>query len=357
MVSEPQSGGRPQLASTLPPVRPPLRLAWQQRVGDMAPSVPPVAEGEIVVGRGGGTIGAYRALDGEPLWRVDVGSAEDDTVLGRSDEGVVAAYAETDGTSAVTALDCGTGERRWTAHLPGGPMKQGLSTAATAIRVLTTDAAQVLLHDLDPRTGRLRSSIPVPPTCERVLARERHTLLGARDLLGDAGGLYRLLDGAQTPDRIDRAGVWSLDRGAVADVASVGNYGSEDRYVLAVDPDSGEPRWRCDAVTGLVAVDGNDVACMEEGEGDEQVLVLRDAHSGDELWRAAPEEFLYAGHMFFTGDAVGVVDLDGAWFADRATGRKLGRTPLEHLGSGGVCVRPPGLVFDHRDGLVCLRAE
>ncbi len=354
-ASEP--AGRLRPVSSLPPVRPPLRVAWEQELGDAGRAVPPATGGEVVVGRGAGTVAAFSTVDGRPLWRVDFGAAPDESVLVGTGEAVVAAAADGDAVE-VAALAWATGERRWHSRLPGEPVAAGLGATATAVRVLTGGAGQRLLHELDPRTGRPHRSVPVPPTCERLLARPAHTLLGARDLVGDDAGLYRLAADAQTPVRLDPAGVWSLHRGAVVDVASVGDYGSDDRYLLALDPGSGEPRWRRDALTELVAVDGAEVACMESGPGaDEQVLVLRAASDGDEIWRAEPQEFLFSSQVFFTGAAVGVVDIDGIWFADRVTGRELGRVPLEGLESPGLCVQPAGLVFRQAAGLSCLRQE
>jgi outer membrane protein assembly factor BamB len=204
-------------------------------------------------------------------------------------------------------------------------------------------------------TGEVQWVWDVPPGCTALLARAGHTLVGARFPLAEDSGLYRLDTATGDLAQLLSDNVWSLHRGDVADLVSCGTYGSpESAFVLALDPRSGEPLWRQPAMTELVAVDGPDVACAENTGGVQQV-VLRDAATGAEIWRTEPRDLEYAGLVFFTGDAVGVVEDDGLWFTDRATGADLGVVDVEDMWTSALTVTPAGIVLALGDGLGLLR--
>jgi outer membrane protein assembly factor BamB len=329
-------------------------IAWRQELGDADVVLPPVAHAEFVAARSGRTVGAFRVRDGELLWRTEVGSYEDEGILVATDQALVVVTAD-ENEARIMALNWASGRDLWTAAVPGVPARRAASSDGTDVQLLTATGSTTFVHDLDSGTGEVRWSAEVPPSCTVVLARDRQTLLGSRDLLGDGSGLYRLSTDSLGIERLLSNDVWSLHRGDVVDIASVGDYGSEDRFIIALDPVSGEPGWRQPAMTELVAVDGGEVACMEEA-GSEQLVVLRDALSGNELWRAEPQDFFCAGMMFFTGDAVGVADVMGVWFADRTTGADLGRVSID-MSATAVCMTPAGIVLALGHGLACLRPE
>lgn len=346
---------RGPLTSTLPPARPPLVIAWRRDLGDADVVLSPVAHADFVAARSGSTVGTFRVHDGELLWRADFGSDEDEAALLATDRALIVVTARED-EAHVAALDWRSGRTVWTTAVPGVPARRAVNFEGDDVQLLTATGSTAFLHDLDLRTGDVRWSGKVPPSCTTVLPRGRHTLLGSRDLLDGGSGLYRLIIASSDIERLLSNDVWSLHRGEVVDIASVGDYGSEDRFILAMDPGSGEPGWRRPAMTELVAVDGAEVACMEES-GSEQVVVLRDAASGNEIWRTEPHDYFCASTVFFTGNAVGVAEVMGLWFADRRTGVELGEVSLDELNGAVVCITPAGIVVGLGHGIARLRPE
>jgi outer membrane protein assembly factor BamB len=315
--------------------------------------LPLVPHGELVAARSGRYVGVVRVHDGELLWRVEVGGADDEGALVATDQALVVVTTG-DRTANVTARDWLSGSRLWSTAAPGAPAGRAARSAAD-VQLLTATDSETLLHSLDPATGEVRWVRQVPPSCTIVLARERHTLLGSRELLGEGSGLYRLTTATGEITRLLSDAVWSLHRGDVVDVASTGSYTSpEDAFVLALEPGSGEAGWRQPARRELVDVDGAEVACVEEVDG-EHVVVLRDAASGSEIWRSEPRDLDFAGLVFFTGDAVGVVDIEGLWFADRTTGEDLGVVDIDDMTAAALCVTPAGIVLGLGNGLGHLR--
>lgn len=148
-------------------------------------------------------------------------------------------------------------------------------------------------------------------------------------------------------------GVWSLHRGRVVDLASVRDYDSHDPYVVALHPGSGKLRWQRPVLEELVAIDGVEVACMEQA-GDEQTVLLCDAASGSEIWRNGPHDFFCAGEVFFTAHAVGVVEVMALWLADRVTGATLGRVTLDDLNGAVICATPAGVFVGMDHGIARL---
>ena len=336
----------------LPPARPPFEIKWHCDLGDMTVEQAPVAHDDVIAARSGGTVGAVRHNNGELLW-TRRGTDDDRSPLVGTQRGVIVVTTGGQESAQIAALDWVDGREIWRSTAPGFPGECAASSDGHDLQLLTYTDSSTLLHDFDLASGELRWSVEVPPTSRDLLVNDGYTLLSGRDLINEDRGLYRFTHGSGEIAKLLSNDVWSLHPGEVVDVVSVSDFRApENAFILAINHDSGEPSWRRPATQELVDVDRSEVVCVEESDG-ESVVVLREAASGDEVWRAGGRR-LEAGGVFFTGDTIGVVDTADIWFNDRITGEDLGGVEFESISSGVLVVTTAGVVISADNGLTCL---
>jgi hypothetical protein len=220
---------------------------------------------------------------------------------------------------------------------------------------VTSGDGTAWLHELALEDGALAGSTEVPLSCTIVLARSGHTLLGSRDFGGQERGLYRISRPEKRVERLLVNDIWSLHRGGAVDVATVGDYDSEDEFMLGLDGPTGDILWRQPAMTELVDVHGEQVASIEVADNGLDVVVLRVAYTGEQLWRSSPTEFLAASEVWIATDVVLVVDVLCLRFFDRTTGDQLPSVDLPDLSDVEVGVAGDAILVNLNHELAALR--
>jgi outer membrane protein assembly factor BamB len=250
---------------------------WTTPLGEDGARPPTVAGERAYVGVGDEpAVVAVELASGEIAWRRRLRGDWLPASVAVADGTVYAGTA----TGAVTALDTGTGEERWSTPVVEPPeearrdLSFGLGVAPAVDvaggRVVVGDETGVL-HAVDAASGDRTWSF-APPTRKRARARAR--------------------------DRDEAFDGFAWGGAAVADGTVYA--GCEDGRLYALDAATGEPTWRFWAWGGVESRPAVTDAAVYVGADDAMVYAL-DRATGDRHWEAATDGRVRAGPAVVDG--------------------------------------------------------
>ncbi|GGU46475.1 protein kinase domain-containing protein [Streptomyces violascens] len=203
---------------------------------------PVVADGRVLVrAPGGGTLRAYDAGNGKPVWSADVSAYS-----GVHPAGPTVLLPTTDGH--VTALDSTTGKESWRKAALGGPRSQWAVTVdgkgAAFVVTPSADGRSTSVAAVDPATGSVRWQARADGRLRPVAADGKAVFLLATDAAGFTSAVVRLDTATHAVRRI--ALTAPLDQAqAGVDGDTVYLFGAGGALV-AVDSVRGAEKWRLD---------------------------------------------------------------------------------------------------------------
>ncbi|MFD9634335.1 protein kinase domain-containing protein [Streptomyces violascens] len=203
---------------------------------------PVVADGRVLVrAPGGGSLRAYDAGNGKPVWSADVSAYS-----GVHPAGPTVLLPTTDGH--VTALNSATGKESWRKAGVGGPRSQWVvpvdGKGAALVATPSTDGRSTSVAALDPATGSVRWQARADGRLRPVATDGKAVFLLATDAGGFTSAVVRLDAATHTVRRT--ALTAPLDQAqAGVDGDTVYLFGAGGALV-AVDSVRGGEKWRLD---------------------------------------------------------------------------------------------------------------
>ncbi|MFD7167196.1 protein kinase domain-containing protein [Streptomyces violascens] len=203
---------------------------------------PVVADGRVLVrAPGGGSLRAYDAGNGKPVWSADVSAYS-----GVHPAGPTVLLPTADGH--VTALNSATGKESWRKEAVGGPRSQWVvpvdGKGAAFVATPSTDGRSTSVAALDPATGSVRWQARADGRLRPVAADSKAVFLLATDAGGFTSAVVRLDAATHTVRRT--ALTAPLDQAqAGVDGDTVYLFGAGGALV-AVDSVRGGEKWRLD---------------------------------------------------------------------------------------------------------------
>jgi outer membrane protein assembly factor BamB len=301
----------------------PLTLRWQY-ISEDTVNLTPATDGErIYLPLSGGYIVSLRALDGQLIWKMDLGGDISSSPV--ADERAVYVASEMrmeDGktphaTGAVRALGREGGITQWMRTLPM-PVRGALAINQTT---LFGGASDGRIYAIGKRTGDIAWIIQ-----QATSFNSQPAAIGTRLFLGSEDGTLFALDQI-TGKTIWRYRTRGAIRGRVAAADGLLFFGSADGYVYAVNENTGRLRWRSrtGGAVQAVAIAGSGLLATSL---DNFVYYLSQSR-GDRLWKHQLGGRLPAQPLTATDGALFTpLSSDAGVVLDLRDGKQLNLLPL-----------------------------
>lgn len=334
----------------------PLPLAWTARLAELEWVIhAPIVSGAHLLVRVARNVFRIRMADGvvEGVTEVDPAETSGLFALGHGD------LLVTDGrsparTSTVSAVT-GAGAIAWTATLDVRLAKQTGTIADDQLLLCgEKPGSGNQLVTLDVSTGEIVSQVSLPYGASSCVPFGERRLVASPAPIPDNPGLYTVSKEGREPEALDPRPVQRLSRDGQRAIVCMRPM-DEGSFELGVYDLVGHSlAWARPVAGPACAINGDDVACLQEGDGDAAMPALHDAASGDVRWRATvcpaapPSKAALVGPiaMFSYGHGV-------ALYA-RSDGRHLG----EALGFGEAAIAARGhLYIGGSEQLACASIE
>lgn len=241
-------------------------------------SMPTVHEGTVYVASSAQCLHALDAADGTEIWRFDT---DENTV--RSPVVVDDQVLFTQNAGVLHAIDTDTGTENWQFEVPSTGIAR-LDTPAVAGRTVYIPAKTTLYAvDVTDGTEQWRFEAGGATSFMPAVSDDTIYLGGERVVALDTTGNLKW---SFSPDRWSTGSAPAVGSDAVyvGGQGYLGERGSDDRGVYALEPDRGEVQWyqETDTVNPPVVADGT-VYVGEDGKNKNHIRAL-DADTGTERW-------------------------------------------------------------------------
>ncbi len=279
-------------------------VAWKTFVGGESYASPIVAGDTVFVATKAGSVVALRLVDGDELWRVDVGDyiVRSTPAYGLDTLFVAAGYD-------LLAINAQNGERRWSVPL---------RFAGSCSPVLDGDTLYVATQEGHVSAFAARSGEELWHYRNDNLLFGSPAVSGDRVMIADESGQVTALDTSSGRE------VWQKDVGeevfatpAISD--GVAFVVTKEPLLIALDLESGRELWR-EQVGGV-----SSPAIVDQTlylGGDDQSLRAIDANSGKPIW-STPLGYAIESSATVSGAALFIASGPSLNAVDRATGRSL----------------------------------
>jgi outer membrane protein assembly factor BamB len=323
-------------------------VQWRVQTGGPVQSTPVVAHATVYVGSGDGQLYALDARTGTERWRFAAGRA---ITSSAAVAGGLVYVGSRDG--AYVALDAATGTLRWRVETgPDAPLAWGFESGDLYTASPTVAGGLALLGGSDGQVWAVDAATGAVRWRFRTEGRVRSSpaVAGGRMYVGSMDGtLYALeLTSGRLVWRFDTeghtldSGKFGFDRRTIQSSPAVVDgkvfVGSRDGHLYAVDAETGRKLWTTDHemswVNSSPAVAGGLVFA---GSSDNRFVQAVDAQTGKERWRVPTERLVWsspavAGDFVYVGDATGTLyALDRITGAERwryRSGRRIYSSPV-----------------------------